>query len=150
MRISLGFRSLKSAFDCQSALQEIEGGPHFTDSPVVAGHVVESHGLTELIVLAELLGLLEEVQGAVNVLLLKVIYCKDVADFAQLFAALGELFRVGTEVRLLHFEQFFKHADGLDVLAFTLVLLDGVFKLLHLSLHLGINGLLRVTVSIHI
>jgi|TARA_B110000305_G_C19345536_1_gene591449 hypothetical protein len=107
--------------------------------------------LTELVVLAELLGLLEEVECAVDVLFLEVIYGEDVADFAQLFAALGELFRVGTEVQLLHFKQFFEHANGLDVLALTLILLDGVFQLLELSLKSRIHGLLlRVTVSIHI
>ena len=96
--IGLSFRSLQSTLDRQCPLQEVEGGPHFTDSPVVAGHVVEGHCLTELVVLAELLGLLEEVECAVDVLFLEVVYGEDVADFAQLFAALGELFRVGTEV----------------------------------------------------
>lgn len=75
MGVSLDLWLLKSRFNSERSLEEVQGGPHFADSPVVTSHVVEGHGLPQLIVLAHLLGLLEEVQGRVNVFLLKVVNC---------------------------------------------------------------------------
>lgn len=98
MRIRLRFGSLESAFDGEGSLQKVKGSSHFTDSSVVAGHVVEGHGLAELVVLAELFGLLEQVQGTVDVLLLQVVDCQNIADLAQLFAGSSELSGVGAEV----------------------------------------------------
>ena len=55
MGVSLSFWSLKSTFNSKSPLQKVQGGPHLADSSVVAGHVIEGHGLSELIVFAKLL-----------------------------------------------------------------------------------------------
>jgi len=55
MGVSLRFGSLQTAFNGESSLQKIEGGPHLTNPAIVARHVVEGHGLPQLIVLAQLL-----------------------------------------------------------------------------------------------
>ena len=49
MSVGLGFWSLQSRLDGQSSLQEVERSPHLANPPVVAGHVVEGHGLAELV-----------------------------------------------------------------------------------------------------
>jgi len=63
-------------------LKEVESRLHFTNSSVVTGHIVEGHGLSELIVLAEFLRLLEEVKSTVDILFFKIINSKDVTDLA--------------------------------------------------------------------
>jgi len=67
-------------------LQKIEGSTHLADTSVVASHVVVGHSLSELIVFAQFLRLLEQVQRTVYVLLLEVVNGKNVADFAELLA----------------------------------------------------------------
>ena len=90
MGVRLGFWSLKPALDSESPLQEIESGPHFSDSPVVASHIIESHCLSKLVVLTEFLRFLEEVQGTINIFLFQIVDSQDVADFTELLATLGE------------------------------------------------------------
>ena len=65
-------------------MQKIQGRSHFADAPVVASHVVERHGLTELVVFAKDLRLLQEVESTIDILLFEVVDCEDIADFAQL------------------------------------------------------------------
>ena len=104
MRIGLCFWPLQAALNGQSSLQKIESSAHFADASVVASHVVECHGLAELIVFAEFFGLLEQVEGAVDVLLFQIINSEDVADLAKLFAALRKLLRICAEMLLFYFE----------------------------------------------
>lgn len=48
--IRLDFWTLQARLNSERALQEVEGGAHFTNAAIVARHVIEGHGLTELIV----------------------------------------------------------------------------------------------------
>ena len=82
MSVCLDLWLLKSGLNSQSSLEEIESSFHFVDAAVVAGHVVVGHGLTKLVILYKLLGLLQEVQGTVDVLLLEVVDSENVTDFA--------------------------------------------------------------------
>ena len=90
MSVSLNFGALEPRFNCEGPLQEVESCAHFADSTIVAGHVVEGHGLTKFVVFAELFRLLQQVQSAVDVLLLEVVDGKDVTDFAELLASACE------------------------------------------------------------
>tara|TARA_B110000285_G_C15066482_1_gene585434 strand:- start:751 stop:948 length:198 start_codon:yes stop_codon:yes gene_type:complete len=44
--ISLNLGLLKSGFNSQSTLEEVEGGSHLADSTVVTSHVVVGHSLS--------------------------------------------------------------------------------------------------------
>ena len=90
MSVSLDFRALEPRFNSKSSLQEVESRAHFADSTIVAGHVVEGHGLTKLVVFTELFRLLQQVQSAIDVLFLEVVDGKDVTDFAELLAGACE------------------------------------------------------------
>ena len=61
MSVSLDLRSLQSRLDCQGTLEEVECSAHLSYASIVAGHVIECHGLSKLVVFAELLTLLEQV-----------------------------------------------------------------------------------------
>ena len=86
VRISLSLGPLQTALNGKRALQEVERCAHLADSSIVASHVVECHGLTELVGLAQLLTLLEQVESRIDILLLQVVDGEDVANFAQLLA----------------------------------------------------------------
>ena len=90
MSVSLNFWALEPRFNRKSSLQEVESSAHFADSTIVAGHVVEGHGLTKLVIFTELFRLLQQVQSAVDVLLLEIVDGKDVTDFAELLASASE------------------------------------------------------------
>ena len=122
VRISLSLGPLQTTLDRERALQEVERCAHLADSPIVARHVVEGHGLTELVGLAKLLALLEQVERRVDVLLLQVVDGEDVANFAQLLARLRKFFRVRAEVGFLNFEKLLEDADGLNILGLALIL----------------------------
>ena len=57
--VCLDLGLLEARFDRESTLEEIQGGPHLPNTSVVASHIVEGHGLAELVVLAQLLRLLQ-------------------------------------------------------------------------------------------
>ena len=50
--ISLSLGPLQTALDGERALKEVKRCAHLANSPVVARHVVEGHGLTQLVGLA--------------------------------------------------------------------------------------------------
>jgi len=54
MRVSLYFGPLKFGFNRKGLLQEIQSGAHFTNAAVITSHIVECHGLAELIVFTQL------------------------------------------------------------------------------------------------
>lgn len=93
MRICLDLGSLQPRFNRESPLQEVERCTHFSNTAIVASHVVEGHRLTKFIVLAQFFAFLQKVKCTVNILLLEVVDCKDVADLTQLFACARELSR---------------------------------------------------------
>ena len=82
MCVGLHFWSLQLCLNSKCLLQEVEGGPHLSNSAVVASHIVVGHCLAELVVLAELLGLLQQVECRIYIFLLEVVNCKNVANFA--------------------------------------------------------------------
>ena len=86
----MDFRALEPRFNSKSSLQEVKSSAHFANSTIVAGHVVESHSLTKLVVFTELFRFLQKVQSAVDVLLLEVVDGEDVTDFAELLASACE------------------------------------------------------------
>lgn len=86
MGVSLDLGLLKSRLNSQSPLKEVQGGPHLSDTSVVASHVIESHGLTEFVVLTELFRLLEQVEGRVDIFLFEVVDGQNVTDLTELFA----------------------------------------------------------------
>ena len=90
MCVCLDFWSLKTRFDCQGSLKEIQSCPHLSNASVIASHVVEGHCLTEFVVLAQFFRLLEKIKSTVNVLFFQIIDSKDVADFTQLLASASE------------------------------------------------------------
>ena len=90
MSIGLDLRSLQTRLNSECTLQEVQGGAHLSNTSIVASHIVEGHSLAELVVLAELLRLFEQVKSTVNVFFLEVINCKDVANFTQLLARARE------------------------------------------------------------
>lgn len=102
--VSLDLGSLQARLNRERPLEEVQGCAHLSNAAIVASHVVEGHGLSKLVVLAQLLRLLEEVERAVDVLLLQVVDCEDVTDFAQLLAGACELTRCRAEVHLLDLE----------------------------------------------
>ena len=55
MSVSLDLGSLQSALNREGPLQKVESSSHFSNSTIVAGHVVESHSLSEFVIFAELL-----------------------------------------------------------------------------------------------
>ena len=63
MSIGLDLWSLQSGLNRQGSLQEVKGSAHFADTAIVACHVIESHCLTQFIVLTELFRLFKEIQG---------------------------------------------------------------------------------------
>lgn len=73
MSVCLGFWSLKPRLDSQSSLQKVESSSHFTNSSIIASHVIKSHCLTKLVVLAELLRFFQEIEGTVDILFFKII-----------------------------------------------------------------------------
>ena len=87
MSVSLDLRALEPRFNSKSSLQEVKSSAHFANSTIVAGHVVEGHSLTKLVVFTELFRLLQQVQSAIDVFLLEVVDSKDVTDFAELLAS---------------------------------------------------------------
>ena len=91
MRIGLDLGLLQTRFDSKSTLEEVERCTHLSNTAVVASHVVEGHGLTELVVLAKLLRLFQQIQRTVNVFLLQVVHGKDITNLAELLAGAGEL-----------------------------------------------------------
>lgn len=113
--ISLSFWSLKSRLNGQGSLQKVEGCSHFADPPVIASHVVESHGLTQFVVFTKFLRLLEQVKGTVDILFLQVVDSQNIADLAELFAGFGELPGVGSEIHLFDLEQLLKNSNGFNV-----------------------------------
>ena len=115
----MDLRSLQSALNGKSALQEVQRCSHLADSAIVASHVIESHSLSKLIIFAKLFGLLEQIKSRVDVLLLQVVHGKDVADLTQLFAGAGELLRGSSEVDLLDFEKLFKDSNSFNILALS-------------------------------
>lgn len=117
MGVGLDFGTLKSRLNRQGSLQKVERCAHLSNTAVVAGHVVEGHSLTKLIVLAKLLGLLEEVERTVDIFLLEVVDGEDVANLTQLLARASEFARRGTEVHLLDLEQLFQDSDRFHIFA---------------------------------
>lgn len=117
MSVCLDFGALQPRLDRQGTLQEVQGGAHLTNAAVVARHVVEGHCLAKLVVLAELLRLFEQVQRAVDVLLLKVVDGEDVANLAKLLASSRKLLRCRSKMHLLDLEELLENADRLDILA---------------------------------
>ena len=98
-------------------MQEVEGSSHLADAAVVARHVVEGHGLAKLVVLAKLFRLLEQVESAIDVLLLQVVNCEDIADLAKLLACACEFTRSRAEMDLLNFQEFLQDANCFNVFA---------------------------------
>ena len=90
MSVSLDLWALEPRFNSKSSLQEVKSSAHFANSTIVACHVVESHSLAKLVVFTKLFRLLQQVQSAVDVLLLEIIDGKDVTDFAELLASTSE------------------------------------------------------------
>ena len=86
-------------------MQEVECGSHFANASVVASHVVECHGLSQFVVLAQLLTLFEQVQSTVDVLLLQVVDGEDVADFAQLLARACEFSRRSSKMNFFDLQK---------------------------------------------
>lgn len=91
MGISLSFWSLKSRLDGQGSLQKVESSSHFSDPSVVAGHVVEGHCLSQLVIFTKFLGLFEKVKGTVDIFLLEVVDCQNITYLTKLFARFSEL-----------------------------------------------------------
>ena len=115
--VRLNLRALQTGLNGKCTLQKVESGSHFADATVVARHVIEGHSLAELVVLAEFLALLQQIQCTVDVLFLQVVDGEDIADLAQLLASPRELFRCGAKVHFLDFEQLFEDANRLNILA---------------------------------
>ena len=86
MGVRLRLGSLQTAFDRQRPLQKVQRSAHFADSAVVARHVVEGHGLPELVVLTQLLRFLQQVERTINIFFLEVVHSQNIANFAQLLA----------------------------------------------------------------
>ena len=117
MSVRLDLRPLQSRLNRQSSLKEVQSRSHLPDASVVACHVIEGHGLTKLVVLAQLLTLLEQIERAVNVFLFEVVDGQDVADFAELFACARELATCRPKVHLLDLQQLLKNADCFHIFA---------------------------------
>ena len=117
MSVSLDLRALEPRFNSKSSLQEVKSSAHFANSTIVAGHVVESHSLAKLVVFAKLFRLLQQVQSAVDVLLLEVVDGEDVTDFAKLLASACKFARGSTEVHFLHPEELLQDSDGFNIFA---------------------------------
>ncbi len=98
MRISLDLGSLQPGLNRESPLQEVERCTHFADSAIIASHVIEGHRLTKFIVLAKFFAFLQKVKCTVDIFLLEVVDCKDVADLTQLLACARELSRCGAKM----------------------------------------------------
>ena len=54
MSVSLDLWALEPRFNSKSSLQEVKSSAHFANPTIVAGHVVEGHSLTKLVVFTEL------------------------------------------------------------------------------------------------
>lgn len=105
MSVRLDLRSLQSRLDCQSPLKEVQCRAHLANASVVAGHVIEGHGLAELVVLAQLFALFEQIERAVNVFLFEVVDGQNVTDLAQLLASAREFSTRRPKVHLLYLQQ---------------------------------------------
>lgn len=105
MSVSLDLRSLQSRLDCQGTLEEVECSAHLSYASIVTGHVIECHGLSKLVVFAELLTLLEQVERAIYVFFLEIVDGQDVTDFAELFARAREFTASRTKVHFLDLKQ---------------------------------------------
>ena len=128
-------------------MEEVKCSAHLTDSPVVTGHIVKGHGLAELVILTQLLGLLEQIQRTIDVLLLQIVNSQDIAYLAQLLAGAGELARVGAIYLLFPLKQLLEHANSLNILAFILVLPNGFLELVQLLLQFWVDLLLGLHIS---
>jgi hypothetical protein len=107
--------------------------------------------LAQLVVLAQLLRLLEQVQRTIDVFFLQVIDSEYIANLTQLFARPGELLRVGAEYLLFPLEQLFQHPYGLDVLALCLVLAHSFLQFVQLVLQSWVNlCVILISSGIHI
>jgi hypothetical protein len=115
--VCLDLGSLQARLNRESPLQEGKSKSHFADTSVVAGHVVESHSLSKLVVLTEFLGLSKEIESTVDIFLLEVVDSEDVANLAKLLATLGEFAARSAVVELLDFQKFLQNANCLNVLA---------------------------------
>ena len=89
--VCLDLGPLQASLDRQCLLQEVEGSTHFANSSIVTSHVIESHRHAELISLAQLLRLLQQVQGAINILFFEIVDGQNIANFAKLLAGSREL-----------------------------------------------------------
>ena len=117
VRVSLDLGSLQPRLNRECPLQEVEGGAHFADAAIVASHVVEGHCLSQLVVFAKLLALLEQIKRTVNVFLLQVVDRKDVANLAQLLARACELAARRSEMHLLNLQELLEDSNRLHILA---------------------------------
>ena len=117
MSVRLDLRSLQSRLDRQSPLKEVQSRSHLANASVVAGHVIEGHGLAEFVVLAQLFALLEQIERAVNILLFEVVDGQNVTDLAKLLASAREFTTCRPKVHLLYLQQLFQDADCFDIFA---------------------------------
>jgi hypothetical protein len=91
--VCLDLGPLQTGLNGQSLLEEVECGTHLPDSSIVTSHIIESHCHAQFVGLAQLLRLLEQIQGTINILFFEIVDGKNIANFAQLFARSRELYR---------------------------------------------------------
>jgi len=70
MGVCLHLRALQASLNRKGFLKEIKGRSHFSDSAIVASHVVEGHRLPQLVIFDKLFGLFQKVKGRINVFFL--------------------------------------------------------------------------------
>lgn len=73
MSVGLDLGSLQSCLDGQRLLEKVESRAHLSDPTIIASHIVEGHRHPQLVRLAKLLRLLEEVERTIHILFLQVV-----------------------------------------------------------------------------
>ena len=99
MCVCLRLNLRQATLDLEGTLKECEGGAQFSNSAVVACHVVVGHRASKFVVLTKELALLQEFERTAHVVFLEVEDRKNVANLAKLLARLGELVWLGFRSR---------------------------------------------------